>query len=81
VAPFQSHSEKELIRLLRELVEDPDIRCQVNPLEALEPEFTSAVDKTSKVHALVHRIRMHLESLETSLTEQQGQISKESLQG
>ena len=67
VAPFQTHSEKELVRLIRELIEKSDLIDQEDPLIALESAFSSATDHTSKVHALAEKIRTHLATLESSL--------------
>ena len=67
VAPFQTHSEKKLVQLIRELMAKPDLIEQEDPLEALESTFSSATDITSKVHALAERIRLHLATLESSL--------------
>lgn len=66
-APFQTHSEKKLVQLIRELMVKPDLIDQEDPLEALESTFSSATDITSKVHALAEKIRMHLAALESSL--------------
>jgi hypothetical protein len=79
VAPFQADSEKELLRLFRELTGGFDLTRQGNPLDDLESEFASAVDSTSKVHALAERIRIHLTALEASLLGKHGRTSKESL--
>jgi hypothetical protein len=70
VAPFQTHSERELVRLIRELTGKSDLIDQEDPLEALEAVFSSATDHASKVHALAERIRRHLASLESSLVGQ-----------
>jgi|HubBroStandDraft_3_1064219.scaffolds.fasta_scaffold06131_5 hypothetical protein len=67
VAPFQTHSEKELVRLFRELIGKTDLIDQDDPLEALESAFSSATNPTSKIHALAEKIRTHLATLESSL--------------
>jgi len=64
VAPFQTHSEKELIRLIRELTGKSDLIDHDDPLEALEFAFSTATDQASKVHALAEKIRKHLAALE-----------------
>jgi hypothetical protein len=80
VAPFQSESEQELMRLFRELTGNSGSAELESPLEVLEAEFTSAPDHRSKVDALVHILRIHLDALEASLLEQQIETNKDSVQ-
>jgi hypothetical protein len=81
VAPFQTDSEKELLRLFRDLTGRSDLMRQGNPLDDLEAEFASAVDSSSKVHALAEMIRIHLTALEASLLGKHGRKSREQQDG
>ena len=69
VAPFQTHAEKQLVRLIRDLIGKSDLMDQEDPLEILESTLSSAADYASKVHALAERIRLHLATLESSLVD------------
>jgi hypothetical protein len=77
VAPFQTHSEKKLAQLIRELMAKADLIDQKDPLEALESTFSSATDITSKVHALAEKIRTHLTALESSLTNGRDKVQED----